>query len=154
MDPLNLKSELEMLVRDTHVANYKHLSESEYLRAVTLYCTERMAHHSGLRHADTIDFDHKALRPAIALVPQAAAAKVAGDDRARVQALAKIGALAVAAMLEAVNDKLDGYFVERTASYAKREPNDTHEIDYRREIAEQRNTLNESLREMVAEASL
>lgn len=154
MDPLNLKSELELLVRDTPVTGYKHLSESEYLRAVQLYCTERMTHHSGLRHADTIDFDHKALRPAIALVPQALAAKVAGDDRARIQTLARIGAMAVAAMLEAVNDRLDGYFLDRSAPRVAREPDDAHEIDYKREIAEQRNALNDSLREMVAEAAL
>jgi hypothetical protein len=154
MDPLNLKSELEMLVSHTSVASYRNLSESEYLRAVQLYCTERMAHHSGLRHADTIDFDHKALRPAIALVPQAVAAKVANDDRARIQALAKIGALAVSAMLEAVNDRLDGYFIERNAPPRPRDTDDTHEIDYRREVIEQRHALNDSLRECVAESAL
>ncbi len=116
MDNLLINSELDTLLNGVPAMDRRQLGESEYLALVRLYCTEQKRHAPGRRHADTIDFDRAAMDLVIDLVPEALAAKQAGKDRDYMKVLARIGALTAAAMLQAVNDKLDGELLQKRAA--------------------------------------
>lgn len=115
METLLIQAELETLLNSVPAMSRQQLGESEYMALARLYCTEPKRHAPGRRHADTIDFDRPAMDLVIDLVPQALAAKRSNDERAYLKTVARIGALTVAAMLQAVNDKLDGEFFEKRA---------------------------------------
>jgi len=115
METLLIQSELETLLNSVPAMSRQQLGESEYLALVRLYCVESKRHAPGRRHADTIDFDRPAMDLVIDLVPQALAAKKSDNGSDYLKLISRIGALTVAAMLQAVNDKLDGEFLEKRA---------------------------------------
>lgn len=158
---LNRKTELRKLLEQSGATAVGELTPREYRRAFSLYCTEPKRQSRGLRHADTTDFDHDAMRKVFALAARLKVAQLGGRFAELPQLEHEIAAAVLAAIDDCVRVKCANEFrsmaFEREAA-AQGTDNwllwDDHDADYRAERLADRQAMIELQRDYMEEVGM